>query len=305
MDHDPLPALLARAARQHGAFSRTQAIDAGLGPHQVRYLVETGKVRRIARGVYAVAGSPITWEQRAMASLLLRPDATLAFHAAGHLHGMVEAPLQEPPLIVAPGSSARGALGQMHRLELPLAQRTMVAGLRTTTVARTLVDLSHVLGAKQVTKLVDHAISSSAASPTALRAICEEATHVRRSGRIAVMSALAAWQGIRPGSPAEARLVRLLTEWGLPAPDRQVPIRDDAGEVIGRVDLGWPLARFGIEYDGVRWHGPARWLGDDARHASIRRAGWTLMHVGVRDLLPSSDLRLRVGRQLTVEPSEP
>jgi hypothetical protein len=303
MPTDAHRSLLDLAARQHGAFSRPQALGAGLRPHQLRYLLEVGRVSRIARGVYAVTGSPITWEQRAMASLLLRPDATLAFQAAGHVHGLLAAPLHEPPLIVPPGTSARGALGRLHRLDLPLAHRAVVDGLRTTTAARTLVDLSDVLGTRQVTKLIDQAISSSGISPNVLRSICEDANHVRRSGRDAVLAALAAWEGIRPGSPAEARLVRFLREWGLPEPDRQVPIRDEAGEVIGRVDLGWPRVRFGVEYDGLHWHGPARWLEDEARHGAICRSGWTLLHVGTRDLLPSSDLRVRIGRHLALEPT--
>ena len=51
------------ALREHGVITYTQAIKAGLSSERLRYLVRTGRLRRVARQVYVVAGAPATWQQ--------------------------------------------------------------------------------------------------------------------------------------------------------------------------------------------------------------------------------------------------
>ncbi|MEZ5138886.1 MAG: type IV toxin-antitoxin system AbiEi family antitoxin domain-containing protein [Acidimicrobiales bacterium] len=298
MNDRPLDRALAIAARQHGALSLAQARAAGMAATLVRQQVDSGRWARIARGVVIVVGSPPTWDQRAMAALLARPDAHLGELAAGHAHGLVDAPLDEPTLIVPRGTSSRAPLGRVRRLELPEGHRTLVRGLRATSVARTLVDLGGVVPRAQLAKLVDEAIGARRATPLALAEVCDAAGHVPLAARRTVLEAASIWEGIRPGSIGEVRLLRSIDEWELPPPDRQIRILDRTGAVVARVDTGWAAARLGLEYDSVEWHGPARWMDDEARHQLVEQLGWTLLHVGARDLLPSSDLRRRLQRQL-------
>lgn len=298
MSAGPHAQLAQVAAAQHGAFSLAQAVACGLTPHQVRHQVEIGEWVRLGRGVLAVGGAPPVWEQRAMAALLARPGAVLFGLAAGHLHGVVDAPLDEPTLAVPPGSSSRAAIGRVRRLHVPAEQRTTVRGLQVTTLGRTLVDLAGILPTPQVRAAVDAAIGGRSCSVGALSEAAANATHVPIRAREAVLDSASVWEGIRPGSVGEARLLRSIDEWGLPAPDRQVSLRDGSGTVIARLDTGWRAARVGLEYDGTEWHGPARWAGDEARHRMVESLGWRLLHVGARDLLPSSDLRMRLQRLL-------
>ena len=51
-------------------------------------------------------------------------------------------------------------------------------------------------------------------------------------------------------SPMETRLRMLLVLNGLPRPEVQVTIRDEAGSIIGRPDLFYREQRLGLEYDG-------------------------------------------------------
>ena len=51
-------------------------------------------------------------------------------------------------------------------------------------------------------------------------------------------------------SPMETRLRMLLVLAGLPRPQAQVSVHDDAHVFIGRPDLYYPAARLGLEYDG-------------------------------------------------------
>lgn len=287
------------ASRQHGAFSAAQAASVGMSRRQAQHRLATGRWVVVLRGVHAIAGSPSTWHQRAVAPLLLRPDAVLAGLAAGHALGLVRAPLDHPVLIVPPGSSAR-ALGasRAHRSALADDDVTLVDGLRTTAPARTLVDLATVLPQRRLVVAVDDALHRRLLVPSALDGALERVRPRRTELAERVLAAVEPWRGIRPGSPAEVRLLRQLAAWGVEPPARQVPILDPTGETIGRADLGWPAWRYGLEYDGDEHHGPTRWAHDERRHAQIVAAGWRLDHVGARDLLPSSDLRHRILRAL-------
>src|SRR3712207_8766182 len=49
----------------------------------------------------------------------------------------------------------------------------------------------------------------------------------------------------------ESVLRWLLHEAGLPAPELQYVVRDDAGGVLGRADLAWPDQEVLVEFDGA------------------------------------------------------
>lgn len=287
------------AVRQHGAFTVGQARAAGFTERQIEGRVAHGTWVRLLRGVLAIAGTAPTWRRAAVAPLLARPDAALVERSAGHVHGLVDAPLLRPALRVPRGTSTRvpGA-GVVHRWPIEPDELTVVDGLRVTTGARTVADLAGILPSTKVGPLVDDAIHRRLATPTAIDLAAAAATHLTSAQREALLAATAIWQGIRPGSAGEARLLRQLREWGIEEPERQVPILDPSGQTIARADLGWVRARFGLEYDSDEFHGPSRWAIDEARHLAVVAAGWSLAHVGGRDLLPSSDLRTRVERHL-------
>lgn len=94
------------AAGQSGAFTRRAALAAGMTPGMVRHRLVTGRWRRLARGVYAIAGAPDTPEQRAIAACLASgPGAVLSHRSAGRVWGL-------------PGCEA---LGTSRRLTRPTA----------------------------------------------------------------------------------------------------------------------------------------------------------------------------------------
>lgn len=47
-------AILKIAGRQHGAVARRQLLEVGVSEREVEYRLETGRLRRLHRGVYAV-----------------------------------------------------------------------------------------------------------------------------------------------------------------------------------------------------------------------------------------------------------
>lgn len=295
----PDDAIADLAVLQHGAFTVRQARGAGFSDRQIERRVARGTWIRLLRGVLAIAGAPPTWRRHAIAPLLARPDAVLVERSAGQAHGLVDAPLLRPALCVPRGTSIRvpGA-GVVHRWPVDPSELTVVDGLRVTTAARTVADLAGLMPSTKVGSLVDDAIHRRLATPTAIDLAVDAARHLTVAQRGAVLAATAIWQGIRPGSAGEARLLRQLDEWGIEPPERQVPIVDCSGTTVARADVGWVPARFGLEYDTDAFHGPGRWADDEARHRAVEAAGWSLLHVSGRDLLPRSDLRSRIERQL-------
>jgi hypothetical protein len=262
------------ALRQHGAFSARQAKAIGLTDDQIAHRLRLGRWHRAMRGVFLLAGVAPSSAQKAMVAHLSRPGSTVS-HLAAALHlGHLDAAPPRPDLTVAPGSSGRSPVATIHRLHLPPHHVTVVRALPVTNPARTLVDCATVLGPRRLQRLVDTALQRGSTTPLLVDAALDVVHHLTNGQRTALLAALEVWRPtIRPGSIAEARLLRQLDDWGIEAPERQVPIFDHDGEIIGRADVGWADRRCGIEYDSVEWHGPSRWVSDEQRHARIASRG--------------------------------
>jgi hypothetical protein len=243
-----------------------------------------------------------------MVAALARPEGAVSFLTAAELLGLRVTGPPVPYLTVPAASSGRSSVARVHRSDLPTDQITMVLGIRATTGARTLVDCSSLLGRNRLGKLVDEAMHRRLASVRSVEAILEANRDPSLTASHAVLAGLLdVWRpAIRPDSPAEARLLRILIEWGFPPPERQVRVRDRDGTVLARLDGGWPDRRVGFEYDSPEWHGPARWASDEARHDIVQALGWTLLHIDKADITPgATGLRGRLASALGPDPLRP
>jgi hypothetical protein len=125
-----------------------------------------------------------------------------------------------------------------------------VDGIPVSSMARTLCDLSAVVPSWTVERAIDEALRRKLVT---LRALARVAASLAGRGRrrsTVIRDALAARDpSYDPGESApEARLVQLLTSWGLPRPVQQHPIRL-ANRTV-RADLAYPEHMLVIEYDG-------------------------------------------------------
>jgi predicted transcriptional regulator of viral defense system len=131
------------AERQWGVVTRAQLRGAGLSDAGVDRWVESGRIHRIHRGVYAVGHRSLAIEGRLAAALLYAgPTAMLSYTTAAWWWGIQKT---APRLIhiSAPGRRASPAGVRLHhprRLEGTRHKR-----LPATTVERTLLDLSSML----------------------------------------------------------------------------------------------------------------------------------------------------------------
>ena len=284
------------ARRQQGAITFAQARQAGLSPEQVEHLVARTLWRRAARGVFVVAGSPDTWRQRVMAAVLAAPGSVASHVTAAAIHGWWRPP-PLPHIVVPATHSARTRVAKVHRSELAAGDRVTVDGLPCTSPTRTLLDVAGMLRRADLEAMVDDAFCADQSCVEAVRRSVERLGRRGRRGTRLLTEVVAVWTpGIEPGSPAEMRLLRKLVEWGYEPPQRQVQIRSANGAFLGRADLGWPPIKVGFEYDSDRHHNPRSWEREERRHDSLRAAGWTIVTVSKRDLLPSVDLPERIER---------
>jgi hypothetical protein len=211
------------------------------------------------------------------------PGTTVSFLSAGGVWTVTE-PRGRPSVTVPRARSGRVPFATVHRADLHPLDVTRHRGLPVTRLPRTLLDLATVLSPKGLERAVDAAMSDRGVTPRQIEAAIERAGRGRK-GVAALRKAMAAWTDpIRPGSAAEARLIRQLRSWGFADPARQHVVRDMSGQPFARLDLAWPPQLVGLEYDGVRWHNPRHIEHDEARQSALEALGWRVAHADRFDL---------------------
>ncbi|MGH9118711.1 MAG: type IV toxin-antitoxin system AbiEi family antitoxin domain-containing protein [Acidimicrobiales bacterium] len=274
------------AAGQYGLITRTQARRAGLSARQIEWRLASGRWVLVGLGLYRVASVPVGWQQRALAPCLLGPPGTVVSNlTAAAVHDLTTPPAR-PHITMRRGTSGRSRIAIVHRVDLSPRDRLRVAGIPCTGVARTLLDCAGTVKSGGLAHLVDAAFCAGLSHPRAVADAIDRANVGRGRRRVeALRHAISVWSpGIEPGSPAEMRLLRQIRDWGFEPPQRQVEVFDDAGCPIGRVDLGWPVRRVGLEYDSDEHHNPRHWARDEGRHPRYRNAGWHVHRVDKHDL---------------------
>ena len=86
-----------RAASQHSVISWTEARQLGASPQEIRHQVGVGAWRRAHEGVFVIAGTRETYEQRLVAACLAVGIETAGSHrSAATIHGLLA--YKDPPI---------------------------------------------------------------------------------------------------------------------------------------------------------------------------------------------------------------
>jgi len=302
----------ARAEVQHGVITCAQARSLGASPDAVRQRLHAGRWEALSAGVYRLCGSPPTWEQRLLAlTFAAGPSAAASHRSAAALLGIPGFERRGLPEVTTPRTRRhRAPSGIVHRWRpFPNDHLTMVDGIVTTRVARTLVDLAGVLHPARTERAVDSCLAAGTVGLGTLQATFAELAGRGRSGVATMRDILAQREAgyMAPASELEARFVQLVRTGGLPEPRRQFNAGDDRGWV-GRVDFVYPSARLLVELDGRRHHSAMLDRDADARRdRRLLEGGWrevvrfTWADVVERPVLVVS----RLERLLGAPPREP
>jgi very-short-patch-repair endonuclease len=244
------------AGRQHGVVALAQLRTLGVPAHVARERVKAKRWYALHRGVYAVGHRALTAKSRLLAAVFAcGPGAVASHRAAGNLHGLLDWSGFE---VTAPRGCGGKAGITVHRSRvLSEADRMVVDGIPTTTVARTVVDMADVLSDERLAKAIHRAEILRVFD---LRAL-ERAWIPGRRGEHRLRRVLANY---RPEphllrSQAERRLKQLCEQHHLPQPQFNVQV---AGY---EVDVYWPDAGFVLEFDGAETHQTIYAFHDDRR----------------------------------------
>lgn len=240
-------------------FTTADAAAAGISRGRLGSLLDRGLIRRLLRGVYVAAQEPDGILLRARALSLVVPDcAVVTDWTACWLHAGVLPPgghLQVPPVSIfrLPGKGRlKSQLCESGERALTPEDLTVLEGLTVTTPLRTAHDLGRLAGRDWAMAGLDAMLRLGDFSKDELVADVER---YRRQRGVVQLRDLAPRADPRAESPGESVLRLRWTDLSsLPQPTPQVPVADETGRVLYRIDLGVEELRFGAEYDGEEHH---------------------------------------------------
>jgi len=281
---DPDRAVAGVAQGQHGVVSLHDVRRCGLSRDQTYRRVAAGRLRRCQPGVYAIAGAPETWRQRAMAAVLAAGPGALASHSTAA--ALWSFPNAEPERIVEV-TVDRPRLPRLrdvavHRsVHLLDGDRAVLDGIPVTSIPRTLVDLTAARGLGWIARALDDALRRNRTLLGDVRATSERvggAPGRRPSVVQLLVDERLALGGGSTESWLERTVLQLLLDADLPEPETQHWV-----VVAGRhyrIDLAWPDLRVGVEVDGFQPHSSYAAFHDDRRRdLALQAEGWRVLHV--------------------------
>ena len=255
-----------------GPFTRAQARAAGLTDHHL----ESARWRRVFHGVWVPAETPDSRELRLEAARLVVPDhGVLCGLTAASVFGADVRRLDDLDVHAgfAKGQRIRKRPGLAVCQEtLDPSDITRVDGVQITTPLRTAFDCLRLLRGAERLVVADALTHLGLVDLEELRRYF---AGKRRLRNLRIGEALLDFVEPLTESPMETRLRVELLEGGLPKPVAQHEVRDRFERFLGRLDLAYPEAKLGIEYDGAD-----HWLQrreDDRRRTAIREEGWEIL----------------------------
>lgn len=233
------------ASKQLGNITSRQLLDLGLTKQGISYRVKIGRLHRVFRGVYSVGTAPTTVHQRAEAAVLAcGAGAALSHGSAMTLWGYWRQWDQPFEVTVVGDRRTKGI--RVHR-STTLRRRdiTTQLGIRVTTPARTVIDMSPRLTDKPLRRVVKNALNSPWLTGDQL---AETLTSHRALPGTARVAKLIGRDGTPERSGWEDEFPAFCAEHGLPAPVMGQPFH---GYIL---DALFPAEKVIVELDGWDFH---------------------------------------------------
>lgn len=279
-------------------------------PSDVASRLRRGEWLRLRRGAYIDAHDPLDDIHRRheleLRGRIVAVNRSLAAHAcfshttAALVWGLPTWGLPNRVHITSPTrpSVRRGSDVVRHVAIVDDADRTRVAGLSVTTLARTTLDC--VMTSPPVEGLIvaDAALRAGLDLPDVVGRLEQRAGHrgVRRARELFACADTGA------ESPGESQTRFVLLAAGLPRPTTQLEIRTHLGTF--RADMGWEEWKLLIEYDGrSKYEGGEidAFMREKRRADALAEAGYRLLRVTKEDLRTPEMLVARAMRMLPAQ----
>jgi very-short-patch-repair endonuclease len=291
-------------------FTAREAQQSDIGHSRLTRLLASGLVVKGTRGLYRLKDQPSEVVARSQEALKAVPGSVIARRTSAWLVGedtRTPGEATEPvPIecIVPRGRNPSRIQGiRCYQAELTAEDIIEMSGLRCTAPARTAADLLRWVAPHMALACVDQMVRGELVTPGECLAVLHRFPGERNVHRARELTASI---DRRSESYGESWLRLRLLEAGFPRPESQIPVLDDHGRVVYRLDLGWPRRRIAVEYDGEEFHSGRRAEAADARRREDLRTrfGWVVIGVGRGEVLGTSlALERGVGELLGLAPT--
>ncbi len=281
------------APKSLGLLTNHQLDVLGVTRQQRRSLVSRGVLVPVAGGVMRHAAHPVSWQQDALAAVLVAGRGAVVSHATAaalwRFDGVARPERLE--VTVPRGRQPRVVPATVHTsLHLGPADVDFGHLVPRTTPCRTLCDIAGRLGSERLEAVLDHAERRNLIWRPQLRWRLDDLRRQGRPGLPALDDLLDRTDGRPLGdSWLEQEAIRLVTHSALPVPRVQVKARKRAGssiKTIARVDLFWDEAKLVVELAGHGTHATRRDRQTGAeRAARLGLQGWRVVEFTYEDVV--------------------
>ena len=290
----------ALAAGQAGFISSRQAAEHGLSPAAIRWRVEQRLWTPVRNGLYQVNGVEGDLRGLIRGAVAILPEAAASHESAAELHGIRPIPKGKAVVTVYARTTHTYPGVTVHRsLDLAAHHMVTIDNLKTTNIARTLIDLAAVCRKGMVARAMDDML---AVRPCSNRRVGRRVRGNRSAGADRVESYSGTTEregrrrtrcGVETGAGRDGSL---RSWWHSPDPcgnSRRPGIRTNGSTLRGRP--GWP----GVEGDGRRWHTRVADFERDRRRDRLSLLHqWTILRFTWFDFTKRPDEVLAQVRQL-------
>lgn len=258
-------------------FIGSEAVAAGaLTPYELRT-----RFRAIHRDVYIAHGVELTAVVRAQAAWLWsRRRGVVAGNSASALHGARWVDANRHAELIYENRHVPPAIRTWSdRIEDDEAMS--VGSVKVTNPARTALDLACRYPIDRAVAAID-----ALARATDLKMGDVELLADRYKGRRGIRRARVALTLVDAGaeSPRESWLRLILLRAGFPAPQTQIPVYDEYGQLVAVLDMGWEQLKLAVEYDGDHhWTDRRQFKKDIRRAEALIELGWSNVRVTAED----------------------
>ena len=235
------------------------------------------KYTKLHRDVYALNDLTLTARDRAVAAWLWsHREATLVGNSAAAMLGAKW--IADDEIAELGRSRYTSAKGIVVRSGWIADDEIAVrAGIPCTTPARTAFDIGRFTAPDDSIVRIDALLNATRCSVADVEVIVGRYPGARGIRRL--RSALELSDG-GAESPQETRLRLILIRGGLPRPVTQIPVVNERGRVVRRIDMGWPQWKVGVEYDGEQhFSDSTAYEADIDRLEFLAARGWLIVRV--------------------------
>lgn len=236
--------IAALARRQRGYVLHSQLLRLGLGRGAIRWRISVGRLIPVYHGVYAVGHVPTLQFDRAYAALLAcGPDSVLSHGSAMCVWGLFRRWDMPFEVTVSRPRNRQGI--RIHRAPLTRAEIHREQGLRLTSPARTLLDMTPRLTDKQLRRGVNNLRLNHGLTP---RQVEDVITRFHRHRGVPRLEPFAEIRRGATRSGLEDKFDDFCRTWGLPEPLINHEVNGS------EVDAFFPVERVIVEVDGYDVH---------------------------------------------------